>query len=167
MGNITEDEVKNAWVERLKIKKEQDKAVKDALKANKAAGLLKIKNDKVAENPIASPFSENWRYKGDDIDQQWKDTGGWGFGVEDSGQGFFTPLPLVQGQTDNKVVHHLQDHFQDKPLNRIIEEHITGETPLSPEDLERILGPNYEEELKEFKKRQQQKTGSSLKIRTA
>ena len=110
MANITEDEVKNEWVKRLKIKQAEDKAVKDALRANKAAGLLKIKNDKVAENPTSSPYSENWGYKGDDIEQQWKDTGGWGFGVEDNGQGFFTPLPLVQGQTDNEIASTPQSH---------------------------------------------------------
>ena len=98
---ITEKEVKNKWAERLKIEQEKKKAAKEAVDAHKAAGLLKIKNDKVAENPTASPYSENWRYKGDDIEQQWKDTGGWGFGKEDNGQGFFTPLPLVSTPQDH------------------------------------------------------------------
>ena len=154
MANITEDEVKNEWVKQLKIKQAEDKAVKDALKANKAAGLLKIKNDKVAENPIASPFSENWRYKGDDIEQQWKDTGGWGFGVEDDGQGFFTPLPLA---------HHM---FTEPTRDQLIQEVISN-PELNKSDYERILGPDYETELEEWKKRREQKTGNSLKIRIA
>ena len=68
------------------------------------------KGTNVAESPISSPFSTNWKYKGDDIEQQWEDTGGWGFGTESDGQGFFTPLPLVQGQTDDKIASTPQQH---------------------------------------------------------
>ena len=155
MANITEDEVKNEWVKQLKIKQAEDKAVKDALKANKAAGLLKIKNDKVAENLMSSPFNQNWRYEGDDIEKQWKDTGGWGFGVENDGQGFFTPLP--------PLAHHM---FTEPTRDQLIQEVISN-PELNKSDYERILGPDYETELEEWKKRREQKTGNSLKIRIA
>jgi len=127
---------------------------------------LKIKDNKVAGNPTSSPYSRNWRYKPaaptDLIKKQWEETGGWGFGKESNGQGFFTPLPLVQGQTDKKVAHHLEDHFQDKPIEAILQDIITNEVPLPPEDLERILGPDYEEIINQFKRQQEQK--NSLKI---
>ena len=70
------------------------------------------KDTNVAGNPTSSPYSTDWKYEGDDIEQQWKDTGGWGFGEEDNGQGFFTPLPLVQGQTDNNIASTPQQHRQ-------------------------------------------------------
>jgi len=151
---IKEDEVKNKWAEKLKIEQEKKKAAKEAVDAHKAAGLLKIKNDKVAGSPTSSPYSKDWRYEGDDIEQQWKDTGGWGFGTESDGQGFFTPLPLAHHTGGGPGL----DGFQDVPPQEILRRHITGEQPLSPEDLERIFGPDYEKLL------QQQQQKQSLKI---
>jgi len=54
------------------------------------------------------------------------------------------------------------DGFQDKPIEAILQDIITNEVPLPPEDLERILGPDYEEIINQFKLQQQQK--QSLKI---
>ena len=66
-------------------------------KEREANKILRELGIQTATTPISSPTSENWRYNPPDpIKKQWEETGGWGFGVEKSGQGYFVPLPLVQ-----------------------------------------------------------------------
>ena len=144
---------KDKWKDLLIQKQKEDKIAKDAVNAHEAA-------KKVAGNPISSPFSENWRYD-DGTDNPEDFRGKPVFGTEEDGQTFFE-FPFVKIRGNNqKVAHHLKDHFQDIPPQEILRRHMTGEQPLSPEDLERIFGPDYEKLL------QQQQQKQSLKIGTA
>ncbi len=69
------------------------------------------------------------------------------------------PPKLVQ--RDNlKIAHHLGDHFQDKSIEDILQDIITNEIPISPEDAERILGPDYENIINNFRQQQSLKIGS-------
>jgi len=69
------------------------------------------------------------------------------------GQGeFMFPFVKIRGN-NQKVAHHLGDHFQDIPPQEILRRHITGEQPLPPEDLERIFGSDYEKQIKELEKK--------------
>ena len=145
---------KDKWKDLLIQKQKENKIAKDAVRAHEAA-------KKVAGNPVSSPFSEDWRYD-DGTDNPEDFRGKPVFGVEEGGQTFFE-FPFVKIRGNNqKVAHHLGDHFQDKPIEAILQDIITNEVPLPPEDLERILGPDYEEIINQFKLQQQQK--QSLKI---
>ena len=76
------------------------------------------------------------------------------FGVEEGGQTFFDfPFVKIRENNNQKVAHHLGDHFQDVPPQEILRRHITGEQPLSPEALERIFGSDYEKQIKELEKK--------------
>ena len=110
------------------------------------------KDTNVATSPIASPFSEDWRFD-DGYDNIESHRGQPVFGVEEGGQTFFDfPFVKIRGN-DQKVAHHLKDHFQDLPPQEILRKHITGEQPLPPEDLERIFGSDYEKQIKELEKK--------------
>ena len=87
------------------------------------------------------------------------------FGVEEGGQTFFDfPFVKIRENNNQKVAHHLGDHFQDVPPQEILRRHITGEQPLPPEDLERIFGSDYEDIINQFKQQLEQK--QSLLIAT-
>tara|TARA_R100000152_G_C6602143_1_gene58891 strand:+ start:84 stop:533 length:450 start_codon:yes stop_codon:yes gene_type:complete len=78
--------------------------------------------------------------------------------------------PAIPGLEDF-LAHHLKDHFQDKPLDAILQDIITNEV-LSDEErartLERILGPDYEDIINQFKQRNRPKSiNNSLKIGVA
>ena len=110
------------------------------------------KDTKVAGNPTSSPYSTDWKYD-DGLDNPEDYRGQPGFGVEEGGQTFFD-FPFVKIRGNNqKVAHHLGDHFQDVPPQEILRRHITGEQPLPPEDLERIFGSDYEKQIKELEKK--------------
>ena len=106
------------------------------------------KGTKVANNPTSSPYSTDWKFD-DGTDNPEDFRGKPVYGTEEGGQTFFE-FPFVKIQGDQKVAHHLGDHFQDVPPQEILRRHITGEQPLPPEDLERIFGSDYEKQIKEF-----------------
>ena len=120
------------------------------------------KDTKVAGNPTSSPYSTDWKYD-DGLDNPEDYRGQPVFGVEEGGQTFFE-FPFVKIRGDQKVAHHLGDHFQDVPPQEILRRHITGEQPLPPEDLERIFGSDYEDIINQFKQQLEQK--QSLLIAT-
>ena len=159
--------------------------IRDKKKDDATKKALKELGINIATTPISSPYSENWKYKTtttDPIKKQWEETGGWGFGVEKSGQGYFVPLPLVQKQDLKKdlteqlsIAHHKNpnagegvglDGFKEPgSLDDILQDIITNET-LSDEEkestLQRILGDDYKDIINKFK--EQQNIGSRLKI---
>ena len=65
-----------------------------------------------------------------------------------------------------KISHHLGDHFQDKSIEDILQDIITNEVPLSPEDAERILGPDHENIINNFRQQQSLKIGSQQLAKT-
>ena len=112
------------------------------------------KDTKVAGNPYQSgpfipfePFDDGY-----DNPEDYRGQPMYHF-PEGGGQGeFMFPFVKIRGN-DQKVAHHLGDHFQDIPPQEILRRHITGEQPLPTEDLERIFGPNYEKQIKELEKK--------------
>ena len=110
------------------------------------------KDTKVAGNPTSSPYSTDWRFDdGYDDVESYRGQPMYHF-PEGGGQGEFM-FPFVKIRGDQKVAHHLGDHFQDVPPQEILRRHITGEQPLPPEDLERIFGSDYEKQIKELEKK--------------
>tara|TARA_R100001510_G_C7598224_1_gene165652 strand:- start:48 stop:842 length:795 start_codon:yes stop_codon:yes gene_type:complete len=56
---------KNKWAEMLKIKQAEDKAVKEALRANKAAGLMSEKpGQSPGDDRTKDPYDKNWPGRG-------------------------------------------------------------------------------------------------------
>ena len=134
----------NEWARQLKIKQDQEEAVQKALKAHRAADLLI--GERINVPGESKAYSEEWKKEVDYTDPK-----------EIPGEPELKQLPIP----GLDLAHHLGDHFQDVPPQEILRRHITGEQPLSPEDLERIFGPDYEKLI------QQQQQKQSLKIGTA
>jgi len=211
MANITEDKVENEWVKRLKIKQEQDAAVEKALKANKAAGLLKIRNDKskqIASRksnlnedtqgpykpfdktnpehpdyidpskipgeiyqptipgldvPTASTPQDHPRYPNSPFYNTPNELKGVSPWIKDELQ-IRKGKEIFKLNTGIPLAHHM---FTEPTRDQLIQEVISN-PELNKSDYERILGPDYETEIEEWKKRREQKNiGSNLKIRTA
>ena len=140
---------RNKWAEMLKIEQEKKKAAKEAVDAHKEAGLLigsrKSNLNQDTQGPY-KPFDKTNPEHPDYVDPS-----------KIPGEIIQPTIPGL----DIPLAHHLGDHFQDVPPQEILRRHMTGEQPLSPEDLERIFGPDYEKLL------QQQQQKQSLKIGTA
>ena len=145
---------RNKWAEMLKIEQEKKKAAKEAVDAHKQAGLLIGSRKSNLNQPGESKaYTDDWKKEVDytnpkNIPGEIKEIQGIIPGLED--------LAHYTGGGPGL------DGFQDKPIEAILQDIITNEAPLSPEDLERILGPDYEQIINQFKLQQQQK--QSLKI---
>ena len=147
---------RNKWAEMLKIEQEKKKAAKEAVDAHKAADLLIGSRKSNLNQPGETGPYKNW----DKTHPEHPDY------VDPSKIPGEIIQPTIPG-LDLPLAHHTGggpglDGFQDKPIEAILQDIITNEAPLSPEDLERILGPDYEKIINQFKLQQQQK--QSLKI---
>ena len=135
---------KDKWAEMLKIEQEKKKAAKEAVDAHKAADLLIGSRKSNLNQPGESKaYTDDWKKEVDYTDPK---------NIPGEPELKQLPIPGLD------LAHHLGDHFQDVPPQEILRRHMTGEQPLSPEDLERIFGPDYEELI------QQQQQKQSLKI---